>query len=800
VDLFRQLRAGVLSVKILKRVLLTLLGLFLVVLLAVTGLIYWVVKNPQDAWQFAEKKFLPEDLKITWQAMDFQAHRIAGLNFDIDWKVAGLKITKTRPSLHIPVQELQVTASLFPRNHSKKLVLHNVHAAAPELIEIKLDKPEQKEPEKNFFQQAQSLVTKLEKLHLLAGIEKLDLEVAKFKFSSGGSKPLTASFSAQQVQDPEGLESIHFVSELSLALGKPLELKVDGELKLPNLGSESPFLNGTLRVHGAGIATEQNFQLLSHGEHTTIASSGQVDYTSDKKHTVLHPKLKITLTPKEAKTSLEANFAGLPGPLVKVEHFKFELQTPMEEDILWSEKPSTFAATAPVALFFIDKDMRKPLEVSCECKIPEVLKVDVKGRTWLANLLSSSPEQKPVVDSQILVESVHNKLLSVDVAAKVKIDKTGSQFALTPALDLEASINNFQGFRRFLDAKNILIPAPFNLLEGTVKLSSHDLVKTSDKDYILPATVTTALTSPRQVVNITTNTVVRMTADFKEMFVDVVAKIESLQLELPPLDPMRGKPRVTMDRRILKAPPEAKPKPSKFKVFLSVSVDTTQPAAIRLLSQYFKPYLPVTMSLHRSKEKDNTGFLQAEPFQIEYLRRKVQVEKMRIDLPETETQPIPVDARFKIQQTEYTVFIDVVGPINKPNIRLSSEPYLPESEIISVLLYDRVSKDLVGADAETAGNVQAAMADRAIGLFGLWAFAATPIKSFSYNPVTKVYSATVALTDDVTAGIGTNWEEATRLELRKRVSKSWMLTAAWVPATQAEDQKTNLVLQWEKRF
>jgi hypothetical protein len=131
---------------------------------------------------------------------------------------------------------------------------------------------------------------------------------------------------------------------------------------------------------------------------------------------------------------------------------------------------------------------------------------------------------------------------------------------------------------------------------------------------------------------------------------------------------------------------------------------------------------------------------------------------------------------------------------------MTSVPYLPENEIISVLLYDRVSSELAGSDAETAGNVQAAMADRAIGLFGLWAFAATPIKSFSYNTVTKVYTATVALSDDVTAGIGTNWEEATRLELRKRVSKSWMLTAAWVPATQNEDQKTNLVLQWEKRF
>ena len=55
------------------------------------------------------------------------------------------------------------------------------------------------------------------------------------------------------------------------------------------------------------------------------------------------------------------------------------------------------------------------------------------------------------------------------------------------------------------------------------------------------------------------------------------------------------------------------------------------------------------------------------------------------------------------------------------------------------------------------------------------------------------------ITDDLTAGIGTNWEEATRLELRKRVSRRWMLTASWTPNEEG-DITEKLVLQWEKRF
>ena len=785
---------------IVKRVLLGLMALLLVLLLAVAGSVLWVIKNPKDAWQIAEQNFFPKDLKITWETIDFKGDHISGLNFTLDWKITGLKIAKEKPFLQVPLQVVELRANLFPKDSDKKLVVENLRVIAPELIDIKLDKPEEKTPEQNPFQLAQSIFSKLEKVNVFAMIQSVDLNVSHFRFASGDGKPLNLSMEAQQKTDSKGPQSITFKSDIDLGLAKPMDLKIAAELQIPAMGTKHPFLEGTIKVKGFGVATTQKLSVVTQSERTHVRSEGQVDYTSGKTTSSLQPKLDISLTLDQAVTRLDASFSGLPGPLVKVDHVKFEMKTPLGEDILWSEKPSTFVASAPIALFFIDKDMRKPLEKSCECKIPELLKFELSGRAWLADIFNQPADQKPVIDSQLAIEGVHNKLLSVDVSAKIKIDKKAGQYILTPALDLEAAINNFQGFRRFLDAKNILIPAPLSLLDGTVKISSHDLVKTSEKEYILPVTVVTNLSSQRQVVNVTTGTVVNISADFKEVFIDVVAKIEDLQLELPPLDPMKGIPRITSDQRILLTPKVQKPKTSKFKIYLSVAVETTKPAAVRLLSTYFKPHLPITMSLHHSRDKDKTGFLKTEPFQIEYLRRKVNVEKMRIDLPELETKPIPVDAKFRIQQTNYTVFIDVVGPINKPDISLTSDPYLPESEIINVLLYDRTSDQIAGADAETSGNVQAAMADRAVGLFGLWAFAATPIKSFSYNPVTKVYSATVALSDDVTAGIGTNWEEATRLELRKRVSKRWMLTAAWVPATQEDEQQTKLVLQWEKRF
>ncbi|MGZ3743041.1 MAG: translocation/assembly module TamB domain-containing protein [Pseudobdellovibrionaceae bacterium] len=792
--------------KIFKRTLLGILSLLLVIVLVLTGAVFWAFKNPKNAWELVESHFLPKDLKVTWQNMDFKVHHISGLNFEMDWRIEGLIILKGRPFLHIPIKDLHLNASVFPRRPYKKLIIHDLQIMAPDLIQLQLENPAKKSPEKNPFQLAQNIFSEMRKANQIFTIENLNWDIAQVHLATGAStgtgtvKPAVFYLQAQNAGGYSAPENIRLVFGVRLPVKKNLLCKIKANFKMSNIEKPLPFLTGNLRVGGAGVSTWQIFSVATLNSKTSLVSVGLTTYTTEKNKFLIQQKLRLDLNPEEVVNHLEANISGLPLPLAKIDHIKVTMKTPLSRDVIWSEKPSNFTATAPIALFFIDSDMRRPLEKSCECKIPEMLQFELKGQTWLAPLFKKLPQQRPLMEGRLSVEGVHNRLLSLEAAAKIKIDKKASQYIFNPTLDFEAAINNFQGFIRFLNAKNILIPAPFSPLEGTVRISSHDLVKISATSYALPFRVAVNLASPQQVVQISLNTLANFYPKFKKIFVNVLAQVENVQLELPPLDPLKGKPRIALDRRILKTPPIKKVPTSKFKVYLSLDVRTTKPAAIRLLYTYFKPYLPITLSLHRSLDKENSGFLKTEYFQIEYLRRKVEVEKLRIDLPPSEKDPLPVDARFKIQQTQYTVFIDASGPLTKPHITLSSDPYLPESEIISVLLYDRVSNQLVSSDAETAGNVQAAIADRAIGLFGIWAFASTPIKSFSYNPVTKVYTASISLPNEVTADISTNWEEAAHVELRKRVSKNWMLTIAWIPATMETEETTNLVLQWEKRF
>ncbi|NJM10043.1 MAG: hypothetical protein HC883_03915, partial [Bdellovibrionaceae bacterium] len=276
------------------------------------------------------------------------------------------------------------------------------------------------------------------------------------------------------------------------------------------------------------------------------------------------------------------------------------------------------------------------------------------------------------------------------------------------------------------------------------------------------------------------------------------ALIRDVRLELPPIDPIRGIPSITTDSRLIfKSTKPTKPSPFKMRFFFDVK--TAGSGAVKLLSDFAEPYAPVSVDMNNTNKGESAGAVRLEPFDINYLRRKIHVERLQVTMAENEDGDFPIGGRFLIRQTAYKIFIDIAGTVDRPIVNLNSEPFLPRADIISVLLFDRVNDQLLSMDADTAGGVEAALADRAIGLFGLWAFATTPIRSFSYNPVTKVYTATVQLADGLTAGVGTNWERAAHLEVRKRVSRRWVLTASWSPADN-QAQVGKLVLQWEKRF
>ncbi len=787
--------------RILKKVFMWGLGLLGVTLVVLAGLLVFVFTHPKDTWAFVETRVLPKDLHITWQKLEFDGAYLGNLNFRVMTDFHGLLIQKENPRWEVPVGRLRLRTSVFPRSNPKAVV-HELILDAAEKVFWQGGPPAEEEAEpQNPFQILQKALHGVGKFQQWVQIEKLDANVADFEFRTFAGQPILLSLSAHQPDAKDQRDTLDLNAKVILPGKNEMRLTAVGALKQINSQSKSPFFEALLSFLGFDVKTEQTFKLTARGEAVDLVSHGPVFYKKDKLNIRLRPWLAATLEPSQSHVDLRFSAEGIPGPLVQLRDVQATADIPFEKDQFWSEKPTEFTVSGPFELFFIDKNMRRPIQKSCDCRIPEELHAKIEGRAWIATLFGKPKTKKEVLDAKLDLESVKNKLLSVDIKAAVRMQKEGDQYFFAPFLDGLLVVNSFQGLRQFLDAKNILIPAPVDKLEGTLRLVAKGPVENAESGWKFPIQFVADLASKGQSVKASAITNLHLLPDLQTLNIEVAARIQELYLQLPPLDPIRGIPRITPDSRILREPVSiTTAKPSKFKVKIGVSVETVNPGAIRLSSEFAKPYVPLTLKIARDSAKDTGGFIRLEPFAIEYLRRRVNVENFRMDLSHIEKNVLPVKGRFRIDQNPYQIFIDIGGTVRNPLIKLSSDPDLSQDDIISVLLYGRVNDRLVAMEAETAGSVQAAMADRAIGLFGLWAFASTPIQSFSYNAVTKIYTATLKISDDLTAGIGTNWEETTSLELRKRISRQWVLTASWGPGPNEGESIQKLVLQWERRF
>lgn len=750
--------------------------------------VVWAIRNPHY--------FLPSDLKISWEKMNFSVQKTDWLTWNLNWEVLQLHIEKKDPMLDLPVDRFALQSKLSFFAKGPWLSFSDITMHANEASRIKLnDSPPTKEAELNPFERFQSYLGYLRTGARWTSVEKINIDIPSFTILNPQDKSVAhiSTLISKPFADDADLLAVKFsVAAAGHNISGQMWLNVN-EIDKP-----SPFVSMRFESKGPSLNIQGDLKGIYQNLEPRLHGHFEVRYRQGKRIIKTHSDLSLAMRASGAQLRLGSSIENLPGPLPKLNDLKFDLEVPFDSGLAWSKKPARFKLVAPVNLFFVDRNMRPPLERSCHCKIPEKLMVNYEGRAWIEPMLDGRTEKTSVVESRLSVENIDNKLLHIDLNADVKVEKEKEQWLLEPRMDSRLTVRSFQGLRQFLDARNVMIPAPFDVLDGQIELSARSSVDHDDKMIRSAVEVKVDLASKRQRVLAESTIKLDLSRNFKSLDIFVHSLLKEIRLELPPLDPIRGIPSVQTDPRLV-FKNEKPTTRSNFKLHLFFDVETARPGSIQLLSKLAVPYAPLSLDINTSSKGASAGFVRLEPFDISYLRRRVHVERLQISLNENNNDDFPLSGRFQIDQTAYKVFIDLGGTVDSPIVTLSSEPFLPRADIISVLLFDRVNDQLVSTDADTAGSFDAALADRAIGLFGLWAFATTPIRSFYYNPVTKVYTATVQLADGLTAGVGTNWERAAHLEVRKRVSRRWVLTASWSP-NEDRSQVGKLVLQWEKRF
>jgi hypothetical protein len=762
-----------------------------VVLIAfvVAGALFWAVKNPEKTFALAQKYVLPADLSVKWEEMNFSAKRASWRHWNIDWSTKNLIVEKGSPALFLPVGEASMRFTLRVFQEGPWFSFSEIKAKLSDKASLRSSNQESPPGKKSPFEMMQSYLDYLRTGTRWLTVDVIDIQVPGFDLDG-------ARLSAK-LWKPVKDHGAAAGYEISFESGAN-KIAAQGWLDANRLAGPEPFFS----LDGSASGKDWNGKIklagILQGENARFEGAGSAAYGDAGKEIKAEPKILLSMSASEAYLKLESAVRDIPGPLVKLDKLEVEIRQPFDNGYAWSERPATFKVWGPVDLFFIDKDMRPPLEKSCRCRIPEKLVVTYEGRAWPNFMMGAPAQTTTVLESKLAVEGVDNKLLAVHLNAHLKINKSGETWLLEPRLDSTAAIQSFHGLRQFLDARGVMIPAPFSILDGTITMTARGAVDHDDKLIRSSVDFKVNLASNTQNVDLESTVRLDLARDFKSLDVVVQVLIKEMKIEMPPIDPVRGIPSVKTDSRLVFKPP-APAKPSAFKLRIFFDVKTANPGAVKLLSKLAEPYAPVTIDINTGNKGESSGSVRLEPFNISYLRRKVHVERLQVTLTEDENGDFPVGGRLRMDQTAYKIYVDLAGTLDAPIVNLNSEPFLPRADIISVLLFDRVNDQLVSADADTAGSFEAALADRAIGLFGLWAFATTPIRSFSYNAVTKVYTATVQLADGLTAGVGTNWERAAHLEVRKRVSRRWVLTASWSPS-QEREQVGKLVLQWEKRF
>lgn len=776
--------------KTFKNILKALFCFAIAVILIFSSAVFWVWHHPLQTWQFIESKFLPADLRITWQSLDVSVHRLEVMNFYFDIRVGQLMIHKKEPLLSLPLQEVWLKASVFPLNKDKQVRFQELFLLGVEEIYFRPSPSPQPGPQKNPFQIAENSLAYLNWVREYIHFEKLNMDFQKVRLELQAGEIVFAATLNQE----QGVWRLQ--SHATWARSDLMQIILSGEIPIEEEIPPGRLFKGDVVFKSKSLKTTQHIQIDSRDGFFFVQSRGALHVGKMS----FVPTLEMRLDSKLAVLTFKGAARGLPGPVKSLNDIRGEIRSPIVENHLLNSKQTSFSLFFPMRLFFVDDQMRSLIATSCDCKIPKSLGIGIHGSALLEKLFAELEVEETVLSAVLKIDSVTNALLSLNLGASLDLLKAGREYRFLPRLNSVASINSFRRFRKILDLKNVLVPAPFDVLDGKIEVRAVEPIQYEERESIIPFQTAVKLNSKNQEIDLSIKTDLKLSFSHKYIGLKLYALIQSLRLELPPLTPLGGKPRVLKDPRILKKPTLASRTASEFKIIALVDIQTNRPGAIQLLSNYFKPYLPVTLQLQRSVTKDNQGFIRAEPFDAEIFRRKLHVETMEVTLSDSEKAVFPVRGRIRVQQTLYTVFIDITGTTLHPVVHFNSEPYLPEDDVISVLLYDRTRSELGGMDAATAGGFQAAVADHAIGLFGLWAFASTPIRSFNYNPVTKVYSATVALADDLSAVVGTDWENATQLELRKRVSKQWILMATWEPATATDSEQNKLQLLWEKRY
>ena len=459
-------------------------------------------------------------------------------------------------------------------------------------------------------------------------------------------------------------------------------------------------------------------------------------------------------------------------------------------------------------------------------------------------------------DFEVALRLAHMNFATIETVGRGQVSQGPGDAPLRYGVEgnLAVGVSKLQRIVKLFDRTPFEVPAPFNVLDGQVKLEAD--VQYNQDGGGVQYRAGTLLDSEYQSVHLRLDgkTDLRRVAGELTPWTQAELAIDSLRLSVPRYDILAKPPAFAPDGRFgpiapgaFKDPPvlpktaETKPMNLRFRTY------TTSPDSIQLATNLTKAPIPVALDvtyeqkatsqvpddlpplplkmrgpatdgirlsetrakIERPKQQVQTpvqatvkapavtGWVNVGQTPVELFRREATVQQVRVDLLADGNQRL--NGLVQINYLDYDINVLLLGTTSQPAVKLTSDPPLSDAHILGLLLYGRAPSELSTDEESSVGSVRAAMANATLGISSLYLLASTPIESVGYDPVRDVVTAKVGLGGGASLELGGNTETAAA-GFNKRLSKEFVFRSE-VESLGVSGQKTiSALIEWVKRF
>jgi len=330
------------------------------------------------------------------------------------------------------------------------------------------------------------------------------------------------------------------------------------------------------------------------------------------------------------------------------------------------------------------------------------------------------------------------------------------------------------------------LPQPFASLRGKVMAS----VQWGAWKKTVPLSVKTRLSSENQRLDIEANGELTPFSHLK-----MKVALENVRLVLPRLD-LKSPPKLVPDPRIRRADESDQPKAREKAASFTYDIEVTTAKPMYFVSNLTKSDIPILTNLRLRSGKPIHGTVRIAKVPLDLFQRKAWLDHFDIKMKSPDSEHSDLDGLIAVSYSDYTINIAVLGTLQEPHVRVSSEPPLPEKQVWAVLLFGKPLEQLDDNQSASIGSARAALADGAISLASMYLLASTPIESIGYDPARKMFSAKIRLSEKTSLQLGSDLREIDKLGLRRRLSPHWALNAYFDNPFDTQRRALTALLEW----